>query len=197
MVAIYPIVEGHGEVQAVPLLLRRIVQEIHGEYVQVLTPHRVPRGKMLAEASQDLDNAIELGVRKLKRTGGKGAILVLLDADDDCPATLGPKLLKEHSRDDAIVAVELAKREYEAWFLAATNSLIDKGFARPGAKPPASPESIRDAKGLLENEILREGAVYRETVDQPSLTSAFDLEEARVASSFDKLCRDIEGLIEQ
>jgi hypothetical protein len=35
------------------------------------------------------------------------------------------------------------------------------------------------------------GKVYAETIDQPSLASKFDLNAARRAPSFDKLCREI------
>ncbi len=39
------------------------------------------------------------------------------------------------------------------------------------------------------------GRTYRETLDQPAMTSLFDLDEARSAPSFDKLWRDVESLL--
>jgi hypothetical protein len=36
------------------------------------------------------------------------------------------------------------------------------------------------------------GKAYSPTVDQPSLASKFDLNAARRAPSFDKMCREIE-----
>jgi hypothetical protein len=56
---------------------------------------------------------------------------------------------------------------------------------------PADPESIRDAKGWLQK-AMPPGRKYSETVDQPSLASKFDLNAARRAPSFDKMCREIE-----
>jgi hypothetical protein len=190
MPAIYPIVEGHGEARAVPELLRRIASEICRVGTRVLPAHRVPRGRMMAEGFTDLERAVELGRRKIAATGEPGAVLVLLDADDDCPAELGPSLLRRITRPDLPIAVVLAKREYEAWFLAAARSLGRK-LGRDDLRPPADPEAVRDAKAHLVRHILGPGAVYSETVDQVRLTAALDLAEARAAPSFDKLCRDL------
>lgn len=59
------------------------------------------------------------------RTGLDGRILVLLDADKDCPAVLGPDLLERarRARGDRMVRVVLAGAKYEAWFLAAAASI--------------------------------------------------------------------------
>ncbi len=101
MVAIYPIVEGHGEVKAVPVLLRRIAWEIRQRHdVEVLAPHQLPRGRMLAGDMPDLERAVELGAGKIAQTGGAGAIMVLLDANDDCPAVLGPALVAKSANCD-------------------------------------------------------------------------------------------------
>lgn len=192
MVAVYPIVEGHGEVRAVPLLLQRIANEICLQYdIQVLAPHRVPRGRMLAHGSRALQDAVELGARKIRQSGAPGVIMVLLDADDDCPADLGPLLLCRIHRADQGTSVVVANREYEAWFLAAAQSLRTHRIISDEAVAPANPEAIRGAKGYLERHVLAPGATYRETVDQPTLTAVFALGEARTAPSFDKLCREL------
>ena len=85
------------------------------------------------------------------KCGNNGWILVLLNADDDCPATLGPKILQRakeivlHRR----VSVVLANREYEAWFLAAAESLDGhRGFAFDNPQN-FEPEVPRNAKGWL------------------------------------------------
>jgi hypothetical protein len=51
--------------------------------------------------------------------------LVLLDADDDCPKDLADKLKDRCHANHADVAISIviAKKEYEAWFLAAARSL--------------------------------------------------------------------------
>jgi len=115
------IVEGRAEVEAVPLLLRRIQQEIDpGFYLETSKPIRVARNKLVK--ADVLENAVELAARQLR---SPRAILILIDADDDCPAQLGPKLLAraQAAHSDVPIAVVLAKREYEAWFLAAIESL--------------------------------------------------------------------------
>lgn len=189
---IYPIVEGHGEVRAVPVLFRRVVAEICGRYdVDVLQPHRVPRGRMVAQDAVELRRAVELGARKIRQTEMSGMIMVLLDADDDCPAELGPWLLNQISRPDVTAGVVVANREYEAWFLAGAQSLKGHSAVSNAAVAPAEPESIRGAKQYLEHHVLVPGAAYQPTVDQPALTAMLGLEEARAAPSFDKLCRDL------
>jgi len=83
-------------------------------------------------------------------------------------------------------------REYEAWFLSAAASLRGKrGLPEDLASPPAA-ELIRDAKGWLSDRMPRG---YSPTTDQPALTAAFDLAEARHASSFDKLVRELAKLL--
>jgi hypothetical protein len=53
---------------------------------------------------------------------------------------------------------------------------------------PESPESVRDAKGWLGSKMP---TGYSETVDQPALAYAFDLEAAERLPSFAKLKRDL------
>jgi hypothetical protein len=107
------IVEGHGEVEAVPILVRRILAERHGIYdPEILKPHRVPRTKVRSEA---LINAVTLQARRV----GCGGILVVIDADDDCAVTLAvdiKKRLPAMTEGGALVEVAIAVREYEAWF---------------------------------------------------------------------------------
>lgn len=196
MFVVAPIVEGHGEVRAVPLLLRRIAFEICGRAeIHVLPPHRIPRNRIVSEAgSDDLTRAVELAVRKIRNEDSDGAVMLLLDADDDCPAELGPALLARIARPDVKMSVVLAKREYEAWFLAAARSIVQHtGVDLDVAIPNA--EAIRGAKEHFERHLMAPGANYRETVDQPRFTTWLDLTEARAAPSFDKLCRDLCGLM--
>jgi len=180
------IVEGHGEVQSAPHLVRRILRELAPESSPfILPPHRVPRGQLTKE--EGLKNAIEFMARKV---GDKGRILLLLDADDDLPCVLGPRLLAlaRGFRPDRDISVVVAKREYEAWFLTAAESLRGRRGLPEDLAPPAAPETIRDAKGWL-SQYMSDG--YRETIDQPALTSIFDLTTARRADSFDKLFREV------
>src|SRR5207249_131651 len=121
MPAIASIVEGDGEVEAVPLLIRRLAAlQVPEMFLQVPRPIRVKRDKVVKPG--ELERAIELAARQ---AGRGGAIFILLDADDDCPAELAPSLLARarQARSDFPVGLALAKCEYEAWFLAAAESL--------------------------------------------------------------------------
>jgi len=193
---VIPVVEGHGEVQAVPILLRRLASRIAPDRpVMVHHPVRGHRSKLARpeEARRYLDLAIS------KLGGQPGAVLVLLDADDDCPAVLGPQLheICRGLRPGVPVSVVLAVAEYEAWFVAAIDSLRGKRGLADDLEPPANPESIRDAKGWLQAR-RTDGLAYSATTDQPALTSAFDLDGARAGSrSFDKLWRDVERLLQE
>ncbi len=88
----------------------------------------------------------------------------------------------------------MAKVEYEAWFLAAADSLAGHRGIDPATTAPDSPEAIVDAKGWLSNR-MPAGRSYRETLDQPALTSVFSLTAAQSAPSFDKLWRDVTSLL--
>ena len=89
----------------------------------------------------------------------------------------------------------LARREYEAWFLAAADSIAGHRGLQSEITAPIDAESIRDAKGWLTSH-MPQGRAYKETRDQPALTSLFDLAMARRrASSFDKMWRTVTQLL--
>lgn len=190
------IVEGHGELSAMPVLLRRMVATIDpARSVRIAPPIRIPRS--LAVKPGELERRVELAARRVKADAG--AVVVLLDADDDCAATLGPDLLERmrSQRRDVPSAMVLAVREFEAWFLAAATSLAGKRGLTPDLAPPPEPDEVRDAKGWLQDR-RTDGLAYSPTVDQPALAGAFDMAQARHASpSFDKLWRDVERLLSE
>ncbi|PKO21594.1 MAG: hypothetical protein CVU38_13910 [Chloroflexi bacterium HGW-Chloroflexi-1] len=186
------IVEGHGEVQAVPVLLRRLASALDPTLaLQVEQPIRITKSKLLQAG--ELERAVELAARKV---GGGGAILILLDSDEDCPALLGPNLLGRASavRGDVPISVVLAKHEFEAWFLAAAESLRGRRGLRTDLAPPAQPETVQGAKEWLADRMTGDRH-YVETLDQPALAAIFDLAAARRADSFDKCWREMNRLI--
>jgi len=190
---IVSVVEGHGEVSALPVLLWRLAASLAPEsWVDFPTPQRVGRDSLITA------NGIERVVDEaLGRTAGPSGLLILLDADDDCPASLGPSLLKRAGsvRPDIPVAVVLANREFEAWFLAAAASLRGHQGLSPDLEAPTDPEAPRDCKGWLSDR-RSDGRPYRPRQDQAGLAACFDLDLARANSpSFDKFCRDVTYLI--
>lgn len=83
---------------------------------------------------------------------------------------------------DLPCAVVMARREYEAWFLTAIESL------QVGASYPENPELKRDAKGALRGFL----PTYKPTTQQTALSARFDMGMAyRRASSFRKLVREL------
>lgn len=188
MVTVVSIVEGDGEVAALPVLLRRLGGWLSpGVAVNIPPPIRVRRDRFLNK-DEEFRRHLLLAAAKC---GDNGWILVLLDADDDCPAELGPQVLRRvggivpHRR----VSVVLANREYEAWFLAAAESLHGlRGFAFEHPKN-FEPERPRNAKGWLGERMA--GGTYRETTDQPAFSARMDLQQAFDNSrSFRKLCKE-------
>ena len=190
------IVEGHGEVEAVPILVRRIAEGLDPVALVNVDPVlRVPAARLLKEG--ELERQVERAARKIQ---GRGGILILVDCDWDggCPAIDGPDLLKRarNARADLPISVVLAKKEYEAWFIAAAESLRGKRGLPQDILSDPSPEDIRGAKEWLSHR-MPEGLRYSETTDQPALTAVFDMDMARRADSFDKCHREIVGLLRQ
>lgn len=188
MTVIVSIVEGDGEVAALPILLRRVgARQSPDKSFNVLPPIRVRRDRFL-NREDEFRRMLLLAAAKC---GESGWILVLLDADDDCPSELGAQVLARargivpHRR----VSVVLAKREYEAWFLAAAQSLHGhRGFAFDFPQN-FDAERPRNAKGWL-GERMASGT-YRETTDQPAFSKRMDLQQAMENSrSFRKLCSE-------
>jgi Domain of unknown function (DUF4276) len=182
------LVEGHGEVQAVPILVRRVAESL-GLPCVVRSVLRQPRSTILKAG--ELERAITLLGNKV---GEGGCILVMLDADDDLACELGPQLLRRAAatRPDRRIGVVLAVREYEAWLVAASESLRGQRGLPASLGPPADPEAVRDAKGWLDAHMPRG---YSPTTDQPALTAVCDLALARTAPSFDKLIRELSRLL--
>lgn len=187
---VVPIVEGDGEVAALPVLLRRLAAWRTPEIgAEVSTPIRVRRDRFLNKP-EEFERFLLLASAK---AAADGWILVLLDADDDCPATTAVQILARarvcvrHER----VSVVLAKREYEAWFIAASRSLDGfRGF-KLETDEEIDCEVPRNAKEWIRARIV--GGSYGETTDQPAFSARMDLQQAFNRSrSFRKLCKEWE-----
>lgn len=185
------IVEGEGDVAAVPVLLRRIAAALQRHDLEVqMPPARVSRTVIAREA--ELRRYVELMARKV---GPEDAILVVLDADDDCPAQLGPRLSAwaREQRPDRRTLVVVIPREFEAWFLASAASLRGKRGLPADLEPPErDAEQIRDAKGWLARQMPRR---YHETVDQAPLAACFDMQAARTCASFERFVQRLAALL--
>ncbi|MGQ4517113.1 DUF4276 family protein [Streptomyces sp. DW26H14] len=193
-VTIASVVEGEGEISALPVLLRRLMHESEIWDADIPRPFLVDRGRLVRRGG--LEAAVEAQARRVPPEH-PGGVLVVIDADDDCPAALGPSLLAraEATRPDRRTAVVMANREFEAWFLASAPSLGGRAGLAEHLEVPANSETLRDCKGWLTHH-RRDEVRYRPRVDQAALTQAMDLGLARTnSSSFDKFCRDITYLV--
>ena len=97
------------------------------------------------------------------------------------------------TRPDRRIEAVVAKREYEAWFLASIESIAGSRTLARDIVAPRHPESIRGAKEWLSQ---RRQTPYRPTADQAALTARFDMALVRRRSpSFDKLWRAVGALL--
>lgn len=183
------IVEGDGEVRALPLLLRRIAEwRMPGVYVDVPMPIRVQKDRLLNRR----DQFVRYLLLAREKAGLDGHVLLLLDADDDCPKDMAAALQSQASLviPDRKVSVVLANREFEAWFIASAQSLVGvRGFAPGPEDLHADAERPRDAKGWMGS---RMPSGYGETTDQPAFAACLDVALAHERSrSFRKLCKEL------
>lgn len=107
---IQPIVEGHGDVAAFPVLLRRLVEEAQAWTVNIGRPLRRSRSQLVQKAG------VEVSVQLALKEPDCDAILILFDGDDDCPAELGPTVQAWATTvaNNIPCGVVIAHREYEA-----------------------------------------------------------------------------------
>ena len=190
---IQPVVEGHGEVRAVPVLLRRLIEEAQAWEVRISRPIRRNRSQLVQRA--ELEKTVRLASLQQDCSG----ILILFDGDDDCPADLGPRVQQWATMVSGGVPCEVVMphREYEAWFLAAIESLRGRRSIKPDADPHPAPETPRGAKEQLEARMFAGGG-YIETTDQPAFSAQFSLPAAYSrCRSFQKLTKSFGVLLRE
>ena len=119
-------------------------------------------------------------------------ILVIFDADDDCPAELATEFREwlEESNLPAICEIVVIAREYEAWFLASLEALRGHRGISKTAVSVSNPELVRGAKERIAS-LMPKKAPYIETSDQPALTAFLDIR--RVSAT----CRSFARLVEK
>ena len=179
---VVPIVEGYGDEAALPVLLRRLVDvAMAWAEVRIDQPIRCSRGKLVKEVE------LKKRVRLARFRKDCDAVLIVFDSDDDCPVELAAQV-REWAIAEAGPACEvvLAKREYEAWFLATAESLRTHHSVRSDAESHPHPESPRDAKGRLEAMMH---ISYSERIHQPAFSAIFCMAAAYAR------CRSFRSLI--
>jgi hypothetical protein len=190
-----PIVEGKGEVACIRILLERVWGEmLGGESIQVTRAFREPRGRLIKR--DHLQRAVRSAAEKLDNLAvstDPALVLILIDADEDCPGEIGPKL-HEFAREancGVEVACVVANIEYETWFAAAAESLSTYLDLAPHPPASVSPEEARHGKAWVRRRFRQ--TKYIEPKHQPAMTAAMSLDLCRErAPSFAKLYRELE-----
>jgi len=136
------VVEGHGERTAIPILVKRVAQAL-GLAVTVPPAIRDKRSRLITE--DGLRRAVGLAAVSVN---APRRVLVVLDADGDCPAQLGPRMQTwaQDARPDVPCAVIVAKQEYEAWLIAGASGLGGQRGLPAVFQGPPDPEDILGAK---------------------------------------------------
>jgi hypothetical protein len=175
---IQPIVEGPGDRDAVPILIRRIA-ESHGLYgVNVLRPHE----------RRDLP-AVKPKFGDILRTAllAGAPVLWVLDYDcDDC-TDVDRDLQSLYQQATAVSTAQKTEfafmvKEYESLFLAdhETTRTVFPDIPQTTAFPQ-NPEAVRGAKEWL-SKARPKGLAYKESTDQAKITSQLNLDRLRQRS---------------
>ena len=192
------IVEGDGEVEAIPALLRRIVPlVVPDEHVDVCKAVRLSRGKFLTEPE------FERAFRFARDNAGDGGVVVVLaDADDDCPVELSAKIRTFGciQNSEIPVGVVFANRCFEAWLIAGAESLRGHRGLNDDLVSPDEPDGVANPKRWLQDRHAQNSGGqrrwrYSPKLDQPALSAVVDVALARRSPSFDKFYREIERLL--
>jgi hypothetical protein len=181
---IQPIVEGHGEVAAVPILLRRLRDLAQVFALDVNAPVRRKRSELIQESG------LRRSVRLARIQPNCACIIVLFDSDHDCPKEVAPRLQQwaQEEAGNIPCRVALATKEFEAWFIGSIESLRGVRGISDNAVSHPDPETPRGAKSQLEARMLPDRS-YSETADQPALSAKFDMQPVY------KKCRSFRHLV--
>ena len=187
------IVEGEGDETALRPLIYHIIASSGGVvYPTVMPPYRVHWGTMVNRP----DDLAYYAQMALSEAGNAARLLVLLDADGQCPAELGPRLLQqlEVRFPSAPVSVTVADWEYESWFIASAEAIAASVNVEAIIEVPQNIESIHDTKGWLRRNVLMRK--YNPRRDQAAFSARINVPLARSRSqSFNRFCREIERLL--
>jgi len=191
MPSIIPIVEGPGDGEAAPILIRRILYEVFQKYDwSVGNPKCV---HSLSILRRDLEKYIRYAELEV----GSAGILILLDLDDGCPWLEAQSLVESIHRikHHLPIAVVLAYREYEAWFLASIERFSGQYALPKEIETPPDVEIIRGAKEWI-TERMAPGKIYKETIHQAAMSAKMDIPLAAHRSrSFRRLIQAVEDLL--
>jgi hypothetical protein len=175
------VVEGRGDLAAVPLLIRSHLHST-GYFPDILGKPVPFHGKGNATATGGIEGYVATAAL---RPGCLG-VLVVLDADNEAACEQGPELLaRALTAVGCPVVVALAERDYEDWLYSSVETLA----LAPGA---SFSESQRGKAVIAE---MLAPKKYVKPTWQPRLTTRMDLHLARSRStSLDRLLERFDEL---
>ena len=200
---IAPIVEGQTEQGCLERLLQRTWTELLGqsERLQVLEPFRGHRDELINSETALIktiqQSLYKLNAKAIRDPGARKLLLVLLDAEGDCPAALAPRLLDSACKivpPDVAVSCVMPKRMLENWIVAGASTLSGINNL-PNPLPDRDQFEERNGAGWLKEQIrsMNPSRTYKKVIDASEFIKEMNLNECRANSpSFDKLCRELE-----
>jgi hypothetical protein len=171
------LVSGHAEVEALPVLLRRLLAPM-GVYPRMRDVIRAPESTLLKKG----DDTFERQIQRLRASND--AVLVLIDLEDDCPKQVAPTLQARAAAacSDKPCYVVCAYRELETWFMWDAQALL-------GCAPHPDPEAVRGAKKWIkQNSPSFRG--YNGPADSPKLFARLDLSLVKARSDSFRVLTD-------
>lgn len=174
------VVEGQGDVAALPVLLRLWLKE-RGHYRDILGKPVSCNGRDKAFAHRGLEGFVGVAAA---RPGCK-AVLVVLDGESDPVCQLGPKLSRRIKTVTRVpVSICLAEQKFEDWIYASAETLdldLQYGLHRQG---------LGSIVGALRP------STYAKPTWQPRLTARMDIKLAASRSmSLTRLFAELERLV--
>jgi hypothetical protein len=187
-----PIVEGYGEVSAVPNLLRRILWQMTRYDIQIAHAKNANGRTNLIKTG-----GLERFVQYAWKEPECGAILVLIDSEGDCPVDIARDFSRRIEAMGILfpVVIVIAHRMYEAWLLASIATISGHLDLPAGLHPPPDVEAVRDPKAWIDRQ-FPSGRAYKETQDQDAMTHLMDFALVLNARSFRRLLHAIEEALE-
>ena len=192
VVKIVPIVEGDGEVSAVPVLLRKIMEGLMRYDIEIARP-KSANGR----ANLKKEGGLERFIKYSWKEPDCSAIFILLDAEGECPLEIAREFSNRVESLGILfpVVIVIANRMYETWFLASMKSIAGQLDLPENLQPPEDVEAVGNPKAWINRHFPR-GRAYKETQDQVAMTHLIEIDLARRSRSFQRLVHAIEQLLQ-
>lgn len=182
------VVEGDGEVDAVPILIRRHLHENRQIFDLEVDKPKNSKGRGNLEAPGGVERYSQYSALPEEVRG----VLVLCDSDSDRVCEFGPELQERATGavSGKPVVVTLAVKEFENWIVASAETIEG-----------ADPVEAEDFEALAAEGIIRSWRyprAYIKPLHQPGYAQKLDFDLVRErCPSFGRLIRCLDSLIDQ